>query len=485
MKTACQTCTSKIVWSPAPHHRLVRRIARLKRCLLGTPTPTLVKDLIKVFREVFGKLFEKPFESLNFLALVPTAIALLVAPRHFFRRLSRIKDRKIPPYVTPLHYAWYSIVFTVFMAYVVYPNLPGSEYVGQYLHGRVPKWTTYLLLLLFSLLLPLWMVPTSWTLLQAYRLIALLWLQTAPLIHIPILVSAHAKTFKPDFRTLFPDFRTLFSVPLNPLEVFKHVDCTNFAYGLCYLGMTSFLMFHVVGMAIVASYYGFLFYTSNILVFFASWPEVFVYIAPPFALVLCMLLPLALAGRLLVQPYVELIRWTQRTPFFKIQLNDFEEIQLAFHNLLASLEPRSLLAGLERVGRPDAGNSHVRFDELLPPRTIPTKEISAPILQARRTLPSAVLLMSEEQRDCVYRAALECCAALLRLMSFWKSQDFDLRNCNNRAAFLEARQQACRDTLPLERIKELLNHRSLEERTAGVLQCVLSQLNDKLAIANS
>jgi hypothetical protein len=151
----------------------------------------------------------------------------------------------------------------------------------------------------------------------------------------------------------------------------------------------------------------------------------------------------------------------------------------------ACLEPHSRLAGVEPVGRSDAGNSHVRFDEFLRPRIVPTNlRISSPILP-RRTLPSAVLWMSEEQRDCVYRAALECCAALLRLMSSWKIQDFDLRNCNNRAAFLEARQQACRTTLPLERVKELLNQRALEDRTARVLQCVLSQLNDKLAIADS
>jgi hypothetical protein len=445
-ETCVQAHTSKIVWKPTPYHRLVRRIARLKRYWFGAPAPTYLEDVFDIVERL--NLFEF-LERLNFFLLVPTFIAIWSAPRHFFRRLPNIKDRKIPLYATPAKYFWYSLLFTVLMAFLVYPHLPGSEYVGHYLDGYVPEWVTNwfvivpaeqrracLLLLLFCALSPLWMVPTSWILLQGHRLIAFLWF-----FCIPNFVMVHGQKVKMQAFRFSP---TLFSVPLNPLEVYRHVDRSNFHCGLFYFGITSFLMFHVVGMAVIASYYGFVFFISNYEVL-AIWPEAFLYVTPMVALVLCILVPMALGRRLLVEPYVELIRWTQRTPFFKIQRNDIEEMQLAFDNLRAGLE-------------------------VLPRRTIPT--ITSPLFPDKE--------ISKEQMDCVYRDALV--AALSRLLSLWKIQDFDLRNSSNRATFLTARQQACRATFPLERIKELVNERTLDDRTTCVIQCVLSQLNAVLDI---
>jgi hypothetical protein len=477
-ETCVQRRSSKIVWKPTPYHRLVRRIARLKRHRFGVPAPTYVEDVFDIV------------EPLNFFLLVPTFIAIWSAPRHFFRRLPNIKHRKIPLYATPLKYLWYSLLFTVLMAFLVYPHLPGAEYVGQLLERYVPEWATnwfvivppeqrrvFLLLLLFCALSPLWMVSTSGILLLGHWLIAFLWL-----LLIPKFVLVHGQKLKLQAFRFRP---TLFSVPLCPLEVYRHVDRSNFHCGLFYFGITSFLMFHVVGMAVIASYYGFVFFISNYEGFLAIWPEGFSNVPPQVALVLCILVPMALGRRLLVAPYVELIRWTQRTPFFRIQRNDFEEMQLAFDSLRAGLEvlPRRTIPTVTKITSPlwitsplllDKEMSKERMDGLY-------DALVAALSRLLSSLKTRDLLldkeMSKEKMDGVNDALV---AALSRLLSLWKIRDFDLRNSSNRASFLTARQQACRATLPLERIKELINERTIDDRTTYVIQCVLSQLNDKL-----
>jgi hypothetical protein len=418
---------------PLLHHVIARRMAGLKRHLFRGSTPKWVEDVYNFV------------EYVNFLRLAPTFVGLLVAPRHFFRRFPQIHKGQTSLYVTPVTYLWYSLLFTVAMAFIVYPNVPGVEHLYRFSHDYIPEWAThwlvlwgeylaFLSLLLFCFFSPLWIVPTSWMLLGIYRFTDSAFRNAGDL-------QTSYEMSKP-----VPD-HTLFFVPFSR-EVYQHIDRTRFAWGLFYFGITSFLMLHVVGIAVVASFYGFTFFVSRM-----SGMQYL----PAFMLIPFLLLPATLGKRLLVQPYVELLRAAQRTPSTQIQFADLENIKFTVD---------LLVAGLVDLTEIEAHQSKFGIDRY------PKSQERKDYLEEQR----------KERIGDIHGAALEFGTALSRLWIFWRTQDFDLRNerCAIRSEFIAARQRACQRELQLPKVKELLGQTSVNKETAALIQSSISKLEARL-----
>jgi hypothetical protein len=418
-----------IRWRPLLHHVVVRRLRSFLARRFHGKRPQWLADA-----------YER-FEFANVFLVVPTFIALWLAPRHFYRRLPQIVDGKHALYVTPIKYISYALVVTAPAVLWVYPMLPGSHGARELLEENVPPtamhwiaskedWIVQALLLIFALAAPLWIVPLN-----------------AILDMMRSFMTAARKNAS-DVQTVYElskpaPHHTIFWIAVAG-HLYGNIDCKRYWWGLCYFGVTSFLMLHVVAVAAVASSLAFSLLLPK--VSFPLW-------LPAVVLVPFLMVPALLGEVLIIRPYVELLRATQKRISLEIHIDDIEVVRLIVDLLIAQLtDLQRLQAYSDNFGR----------DEL--PTTPERKK--------------GIDDDTEIRQGEIVDASLAFEYAWRRLVRFWRIQDFDARKKSNdfQDAIVVGRSAACAIRLRLGLLEDWTNAVKVPAPVSHRIRGVASQL---------
>lgn len=432
---APDTAISAAAWRPLLHHVLVRRITSFLVRRFQGKTPRWVEDT-----------YER-FEVLNVLLVIPTFIAVWLGPRHFFRRLPQIVDGKHVLYVTPIKYLSYALIVTAPAVLWVYPMLVGAHGAHDLLDETIPpglmrwiaskeEWIVWALLLMFGFAAPIWIVPLN-SILGATR------------------------AFVTEIRKNANDVQTVYElskpVPHHTVydvavagHLYGNTDWRRFASGLCYFGVTAFLMLHVVALAGVVSALAFSILLSKVT--FALW-------LPTIVLVPFLFVPALLGEVLIIRPYIELLRAAQKKVSLRIHIDDIEEVRFLVDLFIAQLND------LKRL---QTYSDNFGCDGL------PTTP------ERKRGIDEDAQTRMREIRD-TNRAFQD---ASRRLSRFWWMQDFDARK--NPAEFQKAlvlgRSEACATRLRLALLEEAAAAVRVPAGVSGRITIVVSRLRNAIVM---
>jgi hypothetical protein len=421
-------------WRPLFHHVLVRRITSILARRFHGRTPRWAEDL-----------YER-FEFLNVFLAVPTFIAVWLCPHHFFRRLPQVVDGKHVLYVTPIKYLSYALLVTAPAVLWLYPLLPGRKAAHELLDENISpglmhwitskeEWIVWALLLLFSLAAPLWIVPLN-GILGATR----------------VLITDARKNAN-DLPSLYEfskpiPHHTVYDVAVAG-HLYGNTDWALFTWALCYFGVTAFLMLHVVAVAALASAFLFALFTSKL---------TFTIVLPAIVLIPFFLGPALLGQVLIIRPYVELLRATQKRVSQAIIIDDIEEVRFIVDLLIAQLiDLKRLQTYSDNFGQ----------DEL------PTTP------ERKRGIDDDTQIRLREIRDT--NRAFE--GASRRLVRFWWMEDIDARrrSADFKEALALGRLEACEKRLRLASLEKSLAEVRVPAGVSGWISICVSRLRNASA----
>lgn len=284
-------------------YRVVRFLRVLPRRLFGRSAPKFVSDIYAVVK--YG----------NFIELIPTVAAIVLHPRHFFRRLPRTLAKK-GPFLDPVHFVLNAAAFATVAVFWVYPRLAVHAPVRsvlQHLPDALLHWAEHatdaklhIAIAIFAVLTPVWILPLC--------------------AFIYALVRIGGGLFQPDLETDKGRKRRrgelelrLVLAPLSP-GVYLRLKQGRFACSLCYYGIVAFLLIQLVAAAFLAGFYQ-----------FSRAPRL-----PNLAFVF-LFVPALIAEGLLVAPYIELLRWSCHVPPIEFQRAECIDVRVASEILLKDL----------------------------------------------------------------------------------------------------------------------------------------------------
>jgi len=429
-------------FEPLIYHVVARRLSRLKRHVFRIKLAQCVGDVAKLFEDVFDWLLEK----LNSLMLLPSLMAVWVAPRHFFRRLPLIQRAHRSWYVKPGFFLLHLAAVTLAITFFVYPRIPGIAAFGGFLGRYVPPplahlWTTkqYLmsegLLLGFCFLAGFWVIPVSAVTLGVRRFIEG--------------ALRNANDLQTTYELSKPAHHNpVFLIPLSG-ESYKLLDWNRYIRALCYFGLSGFLMLHVVGLVAAVSYIA--------LKHFLEGVHHLLYL-PTFVLVPFLVGPAIFADALIIRPYVEILRSARKIPTREMYLGDSEEMRFSISLLVAELADlvrlNTYLADFGKDSYPATRERKVTLEKESDQRLV---EISATI------------------RDLLQKWS--------DLKNLWRMQDFDFRDLLPalRSIFFEQRRQVLLETLELARLQNLLMQANVNRIDALCIASVIREVGERLA----
>jgi hypothetical protein len=409
------------ICKPLWHYQAVRWVRRCKRRVFHSrKLPHWAKDSYDLAEPFIAKAVT---ECIKVLKLLPTFIAVWLTPRHFFRRLPLILKSEKSMYVTPTKFAFYGIAFGVLMAFAVYPVLPVWKGVVGTLSHCAPtsatewlstqgEWAARGILFVFCMLSPVWMIPLSWLLHTTLR-----FAENS--------IKGSGLQFQRS-RIRAPErIEWAFQIP-RTWRRDELVDRKQYSWGLCYFGVSAFLLLHPVMLVAFICHY----------VFQDTMKEVPPYtFLPPAFLVAFVIPPVLLAKKLIVEPYVELLRAARRIPTREMNLYDVEALRVAVGFLTCELD--RLMMYRERV---------------------------------------------EEKENClanVARNSEKMHREWVTLKRLWQIQEFD--NPNDVRQIRSERRKACLKPLELDRLANMMSDAGLESKLAAYISDTISEIDNALS----
>jgi len=218
--------------------KVIRNLARLRRRLLGPQSPVWFQDL---------KPLVSPFGS---VALLPTFIAVVMTPRHFFRRLPRSGDRPNRYAIRPLKFLL-DTAFTVSVLVLLdktFPDLLRTTGLSVFLQSPNAKRWALGIALFLTLGLPFW-ATISLFLIEFYFVFG----GALALFYGPVVVFL--MTFNP-LTALITFFGILVANVIGPGDACQrarrsllswHIDIAKYVWGSCYCAIS------ILGFATISS----------------------------------------------------------------------------------------------------------------------------------------------------------------------------------------------------------------------------------------